>query len=394
MTAHAVLGASSADRWMNCAASVRLSKGLPESPSEHAAEGTAAHELAERCLTQKRDTAHAYLGETIPVGRDFSFEVDEEMADAVDVYLREIDRIREEAPDLEEWVERRFSLEALQPPSPMFGTGDYVAYSRALRKLWVRDYKHGRGKRVEAIGNPQLRYYGLGALLSLPLHLPVREVDLGIVQPRVGNVVSEVIDAEVLLDFAGDLIAAAHATEAADAKAVPGEWCRWCKAKAICPALQSQALETARVEFGSPATPPSPASLTPAQVAEVLAKADVIEDWIAAVRKHALLEAEQGRAPPGFKLVAKRAVRKWAADEEAVANRLSIESRLDYAEFFERKLVSPAQAEKLLKTAKAKLPEGLVNSVSSGYTLATEDDKRPAVNLLSAGDEFDVAPQP
>jgi hypothetical protein len=381
---------------MSCAASVRLSKGLPESPSEHAAEGTAAHELAERCLTNKRHTARDYLGDTIPVGRDFSFEVDEEMADAVDVYLREIDRIREEGPDLEEWVERRFSLEALRPPQPMFGTSDYTAYSRANRTLYVRDYKHGRGKRVDVEGNPQIFYYALGALLSLPRDYPVKWVDVGIVQPRVGNVANQVVEAEALLDFAGELMEAARATEDPNAIPVPGEWCRWCKAKAICPALQSQALETARVEFGSPATPPSPASLTPAQVAEVLAKADVIEDWIAAVRKHALLEAEQGRAPPGFKLVAKRAVRKWAADDEYTVPELVLATNgtLTYDDFYERKLVSPAQAEKLLKTAKAKLPEGLVNSVSSGYTLATEDDKRPAVNLLSAGDEFDVAPQP
>jgi hypothetical protein len=148
------------------------------------------------------------------------------------------------------------------------------------------------------------------------------------------------------------------------------------------------------VEFGSPATPPSPASLTPAQVAEVLAKADVIEDWIAAVRKHALLEAEQGRAPPGFKLVAKRAVRKWCVEDRRVIES-ALDANLDVGEFYTQpELVSPAQAEKLFKKFKQKMPEGLVNSVPSGYTLATEDDKRPAANLLSAGDEFDAVPTP
>lgn len=388
MTAHAVLGASSADRWMNCPGSIRMSRGLPDSPSEHAAEGTAAHELAEKCLTNGHASAEFYRGEIIPVD-DYSFEVDDDMIEAVDVYLAEIQKIRDEAPDLEEWVERRFSLEALQPPQPMFGTGDWVAYSRALRRLWVRDYKHGRGKVVQLRGNPQLRYYGLGALLSLPLDLPVREVDLGIVQPRAGNIGGEVIAAEELLDFAGELMAAAKLVDTPDAHLTPGDWCRWCRAKAVCPALKGQALAVAQAEFGQP---PAPHTLTPEQVAYVLERADVVEEWVAAVRKFALAEAELGRAPPGFKLVHKRATRKWAADDDAVAERLALETGLEFHEFFERKVVSPAQAEKLLKPLKKKLPDGLANAVSSGYSLAPESDKRPAVNLLSAADEFDTLP--
>lgn len=390
MNAHAVLGASSADRWMNCPGSVALSRGLPESPSEHAAEGTAAHELAERCLVNGHASAEFYRGDVIPV-EEFSFEVDDDMIEAVDVYLAEIAKIREEAPDLVEWVERRFSLESLRPPQPMFGTADYTAYSKAARKLYVRDYKHGRGKVVALQGNPQLRYYGLGALLSLPLDYPVREVDLGIVQPRAGNIGGEVISAEALLDFASELMAAAAQVDRPDAALAPGDWCRWCKAKAICPALKSEALAVAQTEFGEP---PAPHTLAPEQLAEVLAKADVVEEWIAAVRRHALAEAEQGRAPPGYKLVAKRATRRWAVDEEAVAERLALESGLDYANFFDRKVLSPAAVEKLLKPAKAKIPNELVCSVSSGYTLAHESDKRPAVNSLSAGDEFAVLPTP
>lgn len=387
MTAHAVLGASSADRWMNCPGSVHLSRGLPDSPSEHAAEGTAAHELAEKCLTNGHASAEFYRGEIIPVD-DYSFEVDDDMIEAVDVYLAEIQKIRDEAPDLVEWVERRFSLEALQPPQPMFGTGDWVAYSRALRRLWVLDYKHGRGKVVQFVGNPQLRYYGLGALITLPLDLPVREVDLRIVQPRAGNVGGEVIAAEQLLDFAGELMLAAKAVDKPDAKLAPGDWCRWCRAKAICPALKGQALAVAQAEFGQP---PAPHTLTPEQVAYVLERADVVEEWVAAVRKFALAEAEQGRAPPGFKLVNKRATRRWAVAEDAVAASLAALGA-EPDTLFERKLVTPAAAEKLLKPLKQKLPDGLANAVSSGYSLAPESDKRPAVNLLSAADEFDTIP--
>lgn len=389
MTAHAVLGASSAERWLRCPGSVRLSAGLADAPSEFAAEGTAAHELAEKCLSWQHYSASRYLGDEIPVG-EFSFTVDEDMADAVQAYLDHLEEVRVECSIAEEWVERRFSLDALRPPQPMFGTSDWTGYSRLHKVLVVRDYKHGRGKRVEAKGNPQLRYYGLGALLSLPADYPVREIDLGVVQPRIGNIASERITIEELLDFASDLLAAAHATQRPDAPTTPGDWCQWCRAKAICPALRNQALTVAQDEFS--ASPPAPESLTPAQVAEVLEKADVIESWIKAVRGHAMREAEQGRPPPGYKLVQKRGTRKWAVDEATVANLLE-HSGLLPDECFDRKLVSPAQAEKLLKPLKAKLPEELVKSVSSGYTLTSEADKRPAL-AVGAADEFHSLPLP
>lgn len=391
MTAHAVLGASSADRWMNCPGSVRLSAGLPDQTSEFAAEGTAAHELAERCLTADGFALAAnYIGEEIPVG-EFSFTVDEDMAEAVQTYLDHLYEIRLEHALSEEWVERRFSLESLRPPQPMFGTSDWTGYSRLHKLLVVRDYKHGRGKRVEVVGNPQLRYYALGALLSLPADYPVREIDVGVVQPRIGNIASERISIEELLDFAGELLAAAHATQRAETLLAPGDWCQWCRAKAICPALRDQALTVAQNEFS--VSPPAPESLTPAQVAEVLEKADVIEAWIKAVRGHALREAEQGRPPPGYKLVQKRGTRKWTMDDDTVAERLALESGIDFAEFFERSVLSPAQAEKLLKARKVKIPEELVKSVSSGYTLTSEADKRPAL-AVSAADEFQSLPLP
>jgi len=40
--------------------------------------------------------------------------------------------------------------------------------------------------------------------------------------------------------------------------------------------------------------------------------------------------------------------------------------------------LSPAQAEKVLKKHKLAMPDDLIVAVSSGDTLATEDDPRPA----------------
>lgn len=44
---HSVLGASAADRWMNCTPSAQLTAGMQDEGSSFAAEGTAAHALCE-----------------------------------------------------------------------------------------------------------------------------------------------------------------------------------------------------------------------------------------------------------------------------------------------------------------------------------------------------------
>ena len=47
---HALLSASSAHRWLNCTPAPLLEAQYPDSESDAAAEGTAAHELAEHKL--------------------------------------------------------------------------------------------------------------------------------------------------------------------------------------------------------------------------------------------------------------------------------------------------------------------------------------------------------
>ena len=44
---HALLGASSAERWLKCPPSARLGEQFPDTASEYAAAGTLAHAIAE-----------------------------------------------------------------------------------------------------------------------------------------------------------------------------------------------------------------------------------------------------------------------------------------------------------------------------------------------------------
>jgi hypothetical protein len=385
---HAELGASSAHRWMGCPGSVRLAASVEAAPSAYAEEGTAAHMLAERCLSGGVDAAAL-------IGRELNGHVvDAEMADYVQVYL---DAVRAELGrgDLL-LVEQHFSLERLDPPAEMFGTADAVIYKSAWRRLVVFDLKYGAGVPVEAARNPQARYYALGACLALD-HLVVSEVEVVIVQPRAphpaGPVRRESVPAFELLEWSADLLDAAERALDPDAALVPGDWCRFCPVAGVCPALRERALTTAQIEFGEAPlySPPDPATLTPDEVGRLLSAAELVELWIRALRAHAHAELEACRPVPGWKLVPKRATRRWRDEDTAPAQLQDLGLAED--ELFVRKLRSPAQVEKLLGSKRKREIAALVVAESGGATLAPEADPRSPITSGAAGD-FAALPPP
>ena len=385
MTAHAVFGASSSSRWMSCPGSVELSKGIVELPSEFAAEGTAAHELAERVLRTDLHPSN-WLGEKIEAS-GFTFTVGEEMVEAVQMY---VDFVRHRAVTYgaEPMLEHRFDLSKLQPPAPMFGTADCAFYVEGERLLHIADLKYGRGVPVSAHDNPQLKYYALGMLLSLPVNKPVRTIRMSICQPRINNFDDAEISVEELLDFSAELLDAVHAAIKPNAALVPSESaCKFCKAKGKCPALRDTALTVAQSEFGEIL---DPAALQPEQIGELLAKADMLEEWLRGLRAMALSQAEAGVVIPGFTLQAKRATRKWV-DEDAVVE-WAADNEIPYDDIIDRKLKSPAQVEKLV--GKKNFNQDLTVAVSSGYNLVPDVKKtRPALGReTSANDDFNVNP--
>jgi hypothetical protein len=173
----------------------------------------------------------------------------------------------------------------------------------------------------------------------------------------------------------------------------PGEWCRFCPAAGACPALRERALTTAQIEFGDTPlpSPPEPASLPAAQVGRLLAASDLVELWIRALRAHAHAELEAGRAMPGWKLVPKRATRRWRDEEQAVVDLQALGVPED--ELIARKLKSPAQVEKLLGSGRKHEIADLVVAESGGTTLAPQTDPRPSL-LSGAAAEFAALPRP
>jgi len=376
-----------------------MSRGIPGSSSSYADEGTAAHELGEKAL-RSGGMPHAFMGQTFN-----GFPVTQDMANNVNVYVEHVRSLQAEA-GVGGLLEHRFSLKNLNPPAPMSGTADFVLHDKKKKRLHVVDLKYGAGVPVDVNDNPQLMYYALGAVVSLGLTQQVNDVYMTIVQPRIdhpdGPVRTQVLTPTDLLDFSIDLLAGADRALVENAPLQSGSHCRFCKAHAICPKVREEAMEVLGTEFDLvpiedgevSQTPPDPRLMTLEQIATLLPKFDAVEDWMRSVRAFAFSEAEGGKQIPGYKLVAKQAHRKWAVPEADVVSFAKAEMEAKVKDFnldylYERSLVSPAQMEKLLGyKSKQKLPGELVSKKSSGNTLVGIDDPRPAVNLLSAVDEF------
>lgn len=317
--AHSSLSASATERWWPCPRSVLLSEGFPNTSSAFAEEGTAAHELGNICL-EKGEDADAYLGKTI-----HGHVMDEGCVEAVQLYLDECRKYMGEGWVW--WVERKFSLESLNPPVPMFGTSDFTAFHAETGRLVVVDYKHGVGVVKKAEGNPQLRYYGLGCWLSLPTGTVVRLITTIIVQPRApgydGPKTAEITAGE-LAEWAMELLERAELTQREDAPMEAGEHCRFCLASP-CKEQARAAMESAQADFdtwvegaemGSPGLPMNPDLISPEQIGTALSSIDVLEGFVKAIKSKAKTLLEHNVHVPGWSLETMRSNLRWVREED------------------------------------------------------------------------------
>ncbi len=370
LPAHSRIGASSYARWSKthggCPGSVKLSEGILSPESPYAKEGTLAHSVAAEILE------HHFFG----MGSKYKIpaSVDADMMTAVRVYTdyikKEATRAGARTEDGHVLIEHKFDLESVYPG--LFGTADAVIYYPTQKKLLVADYKHGAGIAVEVEGNVQLQYYALGALLSTGF--PCDEIEIAVIQPRCGGdaIRTWKFKSSELLDFSADLAYDAEYTTKKDAELNPGKHCRFCPAAATkCTIIKDQAQALAKIEFKPEL------SYDPDQLSKALKLLPAIEAWAKQVREFAYSEAQHGRAPSGWKLVEKRGTRKWIAPEEDIINYMKAATKRDENEFFERKLKTPVQMEKLLSKQLGVKLRTMIETVSSGYNLVPESDKRP-----------------
>jgi Protein of unknown function (DUF2800) len=390
---------------MACPGSVVLEAEFPDTGSVFADEGTAAHTLAAWCLEDKTEPQE-YIGEVIHVG-ERKFTVDKAMAGHVADYVK---FVRELAVGGSLLVEQSVPIGHLTGEDGARGTSDAVIIRATERNLTVADLKYGMGVQVSAIDNPQLMKYALGAYEKFSLLADFDTVSMYIHMPRLNHVSEFHVSVAELLAFADEVREAARNVERAQKELArdietglpyeylqPGEkQCRFCRAKSTCPALLAEVTE---VVGGSPATAEDFASFTPdAPDSDVgdnylsiaMAKVGLVEDWCKAVRAETERRLLQGKSVPGWKLVeGKLGNRQWTSQDEAEAALKSM--RLKQDEMYERKLISPTAAEKVLKQNPAKWEklQKLITRNPGKPSVAPAADKRPALAVHTAtADDF------
>jgi hypothetical protein len=388
MAAHAKLGASNAHRWLNCPGSVSAEDGIPNTSSPFAEEGTTAHELAEQVLNMAHLPPDDVNVEDWPryatvKGNEFlDLYEDQGMAEFVRVYVEHVNSLAVGCDALD--IEMRVSYEDWVPGG--FGTADAIIVKGDT--LHICDLKYGMGVRVDAEENPQAMLYALGALTMNDMIFDIERIQIHIVQPRLDHISQWEISVPDLLRWAEWVKQCAEEALAEDAPRIPGEkQCRFCRAKASCAALQKLTQDVIMADFDDLDNAPKANTLSDAQMRRALEAKPVIEGWLGAIEGLVRDRLNNGGQFPGYKLVEGRSNRQWEDVEEAEQ---LLDELIGPEQAFTRKIISPAQAEKVLGKKRAGEIADLIVKPLGTPTLAPESDKRPAINI-SAGDFLSCA---
>jgi hypothetical protein len=373
---HARCAPSGASRWLRCPGSVALETGQPDDSSSYAEEGTLAASIAQWALVTGLEVGAA--------GRNTAMDTD--MQRYMEAYVAEIQAL---AAGRALIVESPLDISIVTGEPGAGGTPDVVILDDEIGEMQVRDLKYGAGVAVAVEGNEQLMIYALAALHQYSVLGEWKTVRLAIHQPRNGGTSEWVTSKEDLERFGEYVRKVAASALDGSGELVPGEkQCRFCKAKAVCPALRNQVIET----FESlPAEKIGGSFLVTLNAC--MNKVGLIETWCLAIRAEAERRLLAGETLADWKLVqGRRGNRTWK-DEEAAAAWLLMFAPQD--QIYTRRLVSPAQAEKILEHERtAADPEefaALVTQSAGRPSVAPMSDKRPTLVAVKAEDFDNVA---
>lgn len=372
MSDHAVLSASGSHRWLNCLPSARLELEFENNESNAAAEGTAAHALCEHKLKKA-----LHMRSKRPVSVYNSDEMEEHSDAYVEFVMEQLELAKQSCTDPLILIEQRLDFSCYVPQG--FGTGDCIII--ADKKLHIIDFKYGMGVLVDAVDNPQMKLYALGALEIYDSLYDIEEVSMTIFQPRRENVSTWTIRVEDLKDWAeNELRPKAKKAYEGEGDYLPGEWCTFCRAAVKCRARAEEKLKLAQMEFKLPPL------LTDSEIEEVLSKLSDLTKWANEIISYATDAAvNHGKEWHGFKVVEGRSIRKYK-DEEAVAEAAKANG---YKDIYRQSLITLTEMQKLM--GKSKFQEilgGLIHKPPGKPTLVPLSDKRPAMNISNVKNEF------
>lgn len=376
---HARLSPSAAERWIRCPASIRMESEVPaQVESEYAQEGTCAHELAElKARLAFGDIPQAlYEKQRGQWKRRWSILTDRvvfEMDAHTDAYVELIQERQRAYPHTQVMFEQRLFTGIPE----CWGTSDTVLVSPA--HVEIIDFKYGAGVLVEALDNPQLKLYGLGALDTYGDMLGDTEmVYITVHQPRLGNILTCTITPLKLRQWREKLLPIAEEALGDNARFGPSESaCRWCPASGRCRA-QMEAVFDDDTDFKA-----EPKTLGAGELADFLAKITMIRDWCNAVESTAFERAyEQKEEIPGFKIVLGGGRRSITDEAGAIEHAVSLGYPRDAVSRI--KLATLGDLESLMT------PKGFATKMADFIrppepkpTLVPDSDKRPSINVNS-----------
>lgn len=381
---HAILSASTAHRWLICAPSARLE--LEEGQDEcsvYAAEGTAAHALAELQLNYRFDkiSIGEYMKEydEFKTNPEFSKYYNKEFEEYVNEHVEYVISLTEELKDFQIFFEVHVNFTNIVPQG--FGTADVLIVTDDT--IHVIDLKFGAGVPVSAINNPQLRLYGLGALNLFP---NAKFVKTTINQPRLMSRDTETITSEELLKWANEYVkpraekamigeGILHASE---------EGCRFCKLRGKCKERADNQLALAQQEFSIVDQKVNIAkNMTVEQLSNILTIAPMFITWFKDVQAFALGQLMQGVKIPGYKLVEGRSTR--TITDETKVKEILLKVGITEEELMKpREMLGLSALEALVgKKLFADLCKDYLLKPPGKLTLALESDRRPEASTLA-----------
>lgn len=378
--AHALLGASKAEQWINCPPSARLQESIPDKRSEYADEGTAAHELSEiklrryilPCNSKERKRLDDALLK-IKANEFYGPEMENAVQDYVGIVTERFMEAKARSADAVVLLEERLDFSEWVPEG--YGTGDVVLISDGVME--IIDLKYGKGVPVSAVGNPQMRLYALGAWSAYSYLYDIQEIRMTIVQPRLDNVSTDTMTVDELLEWAETVVKPAAAlAHAGEGEHKAGSHCRWCKVKGNCRARADANMAALAYEFADPAL------LSLEEIGSILHIAEQLKAWAKDVEDFAHEQALKGHRIPQWKLVEGRSNRiitdkdaAWAALEAAT---------LEWDKYLKpRELLGLGELEKRIgKKELAVLLDGLIIKPPGKPVLVPETDRRPELNSI------------
>lgn len=386
---HALLSASSSQKWLHCPPSARLEASLPDNASEAAAAGTLAHAIGElklrKLFVEKGMSSRTYNSRMKKLTKDPLYDPGmERSTDAYVDYIKEIAYGFHAEPMIA--LEQQVDYSAWAPEG--FGTSDCILIQGT--DLHIADYKNGKGVPVSAYDNPQMKLYALGALAAYGLLYPVTDITLHIVQPNLNNFSSWSLTKDELMAWGESIRPAAQLAFEGKGDFCQGEWCDkgFCRAAALCRKRMEENMSlmdtAADPVSGKPVLPPL---ITDEDVGRILKKAVFLASWVKKLEKYTFDAILSGKAIPGWKLVEGRSNRVITDPGKAAAalTKAGYEEPLIYKP---RELLAIGELEKLIGADDFKAcVDPAITKPPGKPTLVPEDDRRPAMTLKTTAAE-------